>query len=129
MSLEEWLGQVSQVLIDEWGLNKVFAGKIATLYYWSQYYGISFNVTSGWRDPARQAALQKRWDRGDRSGLIVRPATTSKHCNTRFGKPDSLAVDIDSSNLQQLGAWAVKYLGLRWGGNFKSYDPVHFDQK
>lgn len=129
MTLSDWLKAVQQVLIDEYGLNSGFAEKISYLYYWSQMYGISFDITSGWRDPKRQAALRARWDRGDRAGLIARPATTSKHCNTRLGRPSSLAVDVSSSDLSTLGEWAVKYLDLRWGGNFRRPDPVHFDVK
>lgn len=129
MKIKEWLEKVQQVLRDEYGLSRFLAERISYLYYWSQMYGISFNVVSGWRDPKRQAALRARWDRGDRAGLKVRPAKTSKHSHTKLGRPDSYAVDVSSSDLSTLGSWAVQYLGLGWGGDFRTPDPVHFYQK
>lgn len=68
-------------------------------------------------------------------GAIVKPSTRSNHmvghaidCNLVFdGK-------LYNSKLMQADTGAVKEFinavvksGLRWGGNFKIHDPVHFD--
>lgn len=126
MTLEEFIQLVKDYLIDTWKLDKFLAERMAWLYYWSRYYGIGYTVTSGFRDPARQAELRARWDRGDRTGLKARPAKTSKHSTKSWGKPAAQAVDIKGPDLDTLGYWAVKYLGLKWGGNFRSPDPIHF---
>ena len=78
-------------------------------------------VTSGYRSPAYQRQLQARWDAGNRSGLVVRPADSSAHSRGE-------AVDIslpDPADLAKLGPWARRN-GYLWGGDFRTPDPVHF---
>lgn len=112
------------------GLNFNFALKLVWLWAYALWYRIPITFTSGFRDPAYQRELQRRWDAGDRAGLSVRPATTSKHSRTSLtGQPDAVAADIQSNsaqNLRDLGYLAETYCGLKWGGNFTTPDPVHF---
>lgn len=104
------------------GLTMQAARAYATLTWWGEHYGIrSPEITSGRRPAAYQAELRARWDRGDRAGLVVRPALTSKHTE---GRAFDLAAD--RATLQTLGGLAP-YAGLRWGGTFTDPDPVHFD--
>lgn len=78
--------------------------------------GASFHLSSGYRSPAEQRALQLRWEAGDPS-VIAPPATNSLHLL-------GLAIDLESNALPALGAYAES-IGMRWGGRFG--DPVHFD--
>lgn len=130
MSVQYWLDQAAEYFEEQWGLNSSLAMKISQLYLWGLLSGFPMSVTSGWRDPEKQRALQERWDRGDRSGLAARPATNSKHSTTTFfGSPDAMAVDLyagNQQNLRTLGYWAEEFLGLNWGGSFKNADLVHF---
>lgn len=125
-----YIEKVTDYIHKEWGLDTTLAYKIVILLIWAYYAGMPVRIVSGWRDPARQKALRERWDAGDRAGLATRPAIVSKHSHTDIsGNPDALAVDISAGsdqNLQTLGFWAKKYLGMRWGGDFRRYDPVHF---
>jgi len=130
MTLEEWMVETNSFLTDTWGLNTDLARRVAVLILWGYVSGMSMSVTSGWRDPEKQRAMQARWDAGDRAGLAARPASSSKHTVTDlFGNPDSMAVDLSAGsdqNLRILGNWATKYLGLQWGGHFSLPDLVHF---
>jgi hypothetical protein len=124
-----WLNQAYEWLIKEWGLDPEFAKKISLLLLYFAYFGLRWTVTSGFRDPRRQRELQKAWDRGERAGLKTRPATNSLHSNTGFlGKPGSLAIDISLDDYPFAGEIA-HFLGIGWGGDWKSYDPVHFYKK
>lgn len=129
MDWKSWQTEVLAIL-DEYGLNEQLAYKVSILIFWGLSYGMPITITSGWRDPEKQKRLRLLWDAGYREGLITRPATNSKHSHTSWtGAPNSLAVDLSAGsdkNLKILGIWATKYLSLQWGGNFKSYDPVHF---
>lgn len=78
--------------------------------------GATFRVTSGYRSPAQQRALQMRWEAGDPS-VVYPPAANSYHL-------EGLAVDVESSRLNDLG-YIMEKLGMRWGGRYG--DPVHFD--
>lgn len=103
------------------GVGAIASQAYATLAWWGEHLGIrSPRIVSGLRSAAAQAALQARWDRGDRSGLIVRPASNSSHTRGE-------AFDLERGpHLAQFGEWAP-YVGLRWGGKFSTPDPVHFD--
>jgi hypothetical protein len=104
------------------GLTYETAKAYATLTWWGEHYGVrSPDITSGRRSAAYQAELRARWDRGDRRGLVARPALTSAHTE---GRAFDLAAS--SRDLQILGSLAP-YAGLRWGGTFSEPDPVHFD--
>lgn len=103
------------------GLTDKAAQAYATLTWWGEHYGIRTPpITSGKRDAKRQAELRARWDRGDRRGLVVRPAANSHHTRGE-------AFDLTGGpHLATLGELAP-YAGLRWGGTFRDTDPVHFD--
>lgn len=104
------------------GLSRRAATGYATLGWWLEHYDIQApKITSGKRSKARQKELQRRWDRGDRAGLVARPADNSAHT-----EGEAFDVSADSWTLQVMGAWAP-YAGLRWGGAFA--DPVHFDTR
>lgn len=124
--ITNFLDDAENWLKSHWGINESLAQKIAVLILWLEYLGVSWEVTSGFRDPKRQRDLQKAWDRGNRQGLKVRPATNSKHSHTTFlGKPNAHAIDIATSD-EKLAGEIAKYLRINWGGDFKNYDPVHF---
>ena len=103
------------------GLTTRAAEAYATLGWWGEHYGIPTPpIVSGKRSASRQRQLQQAWDRGDRRGLVVRPASSSHHTRGE-------AWDLPRSGaLATYGAWAP-YLGVRWGGNFRDRDEVHFD--
>jgi len=82
----------------------------------AQKIGATFRLTSGYRTPAEQEELRRRYEAGDKS-IIYPPAQHSYHLQ-------GLAVDIESNRLDALGD-AAERLGMRWGGRYG--DPVHFD--
>ena len=90
---------------------------------WSNRMGMDFRITSAYRSPARQEELRAAWDRGDRQGLVARPAVNSAH--TR-GEAVDLVPANEKANLELLGMYALMR-GYRWGGSFSKSDPVHFD--
>lgn len=90
---------------------------------WSSRMKMDFRITSAYRSPERQRMLRERWDRGDRQGLVARPAINSAH--TR-GEAVDLAPASENASLELLGMYALMR-GYRWGGSFSSSDPVHFD--
>lgn len=120
-----WASQMVKWLTHEWGLNRTLAERVTVMLLYASLYGFTWRITSGFRSPKRQQELLDRWNRGDRRGIVTKPAVNSKHSNTSWGQPDSLAVDLTSNNLYTLGAWAP-YFALKWGGKFRSSDPVHF---
>lgn len=78
-------------------------------------------ITSGLRDPQKQLNMQLRWDQGNRAGLVTRPASRSWHTIGR-------AIDVDTSaQAFELYTAMMERQGARWGGRFRSTDPVHFD--
>lgn len=123
-----WPDQAARYFVDQWGMNPIFAVRCALLYAALHYAGLKPRITSGWRDPKKQAAMRAAWDRGERQGLRVRPAdpSTSKHCLTAAGRPCSQAVDMPCDN-DELAAQIGKALGLRAGFYFSQPDPGHFD--
>ena len=79
-------------------------------------------IVSGFRSPCRQAELIRRWESGNRLGLVAKPALRSYHMTGR-----AIDVDDDSPGFEYFRR-AMIYYGARWGGNFQNnYDPVHFD--
>lgn len=104
------------------GLTRRAAEGYATLGWWLEHYDIQApKISSGRRSRSKQLEMQRRWDRGDRRGLVTRPATNSAHLDG-----EAFDVAADSWTLQVMGAWAP-HAGLRWGGAFQ--DPVHFDTR
>lgn len=90
-----------------------------------QQLGLRLTLSSGYRSQAHQDALRARWDRGDRTGLKVRPAAVSDHTDRRAFDVDPDGPEPPASTWQQLGRLGES-LGLRWGGRFNKADPVHF---
>lgn len=105
-----------------WGLQEPLASMVAGAQtYIQQHGGEPVRITSGYRDPRRQRLLQARWDAGNRAGLVARPASRSWHMQ-------GLAVDVSTRSPNfPVFRWLMIHWGARWGGNFSSYDPVHFD--
>lgn len=118
---QSWLKQAAEFFRATWGLEATFAGQVALLYAYFMMYGLNPQIQSGRRDAAKQKAMQEAWDRGDRQGLKVRPATSSDH--TR-----GTAVDITTSD-PAMAARIAKAIGVGDGYSFKVSDPVHFFKK
>lgn len=126
--LGKWPSEAVPYFRDVWGCDPTFAVKVAMLYAALHFAGLSPRITSGFRDPRKQAAMRAAWDRGDRQGLRVRPAdpSTSMHCREVSGRAASLAIDMPCSN-EALGAQIAQALGLRAGYFFTVSDPGHYD--
>lgn len=122
-----WLSLARDWLEDQYGLNEKLAERVSLLLLYSALNGISFRISSGFRDPKKQNELRKRWDAGNQVGLVVRPALNSKHSHvsTILRRPDAKAVDIIFSDPETPGFWA-EFFGLGWGGKFRTPDIVHF---
>lgn len=119
-SLERW--DDLYLLGESAGLSPDAAWGYATLAWWGEHFGIRAPaITSGRRSAARQRELRGRWDRGDRRGLVARPAEHSHHTSG-----NAFDISAPPEVLRIFGSWAP-LLGLRWGGTFRSPDPVHFD--
>jgi hypothetical protein len=95
--------------------------------------GVSIRVVSGFRSAEYQARLREKWDRGDRAGLLVRPAANSRHSS-------GLAVDLAFSyegypiavrdTPRQYFEYLAEILapvGVVWGGRFRPPDVNHFE--
>lgn len=121
---DEWLGAVQRYLIDTWGLDVVFAYDSARLLAYFLVYELNPVVTSGFRSPAKQQELLRRWEAGDPS-VVVKPAVNSKHSTTNNGRPAATAIDISTSN-KKLAAQIASALGVGAGYYFSKSDPVHF---
>jgi len=95
--------------------------------------GVSIRVISGYRSAQHQDRLRQRWDRGDRSGLLVRPAANSRHSSglavdlafTWEGRP--IPVRDTPRQYWTYLADILAPVGVRWGGLFRSPDPNHFE--
>ena len=121
----DWPAQAAPYFRETWGLDRGFALRVGLLYLALHYAGLSPRITSGHRDPSKQAAMRAAWDRGERSGLRVRPADPSASRHTRpWGQ--ALAVDIPCRD-DRLAAQIAKALGLRAGLYFAVSDPGHYD--
>jgi len=130
--LQQWAGnwpsQAQGYFTSVWGLQPAFAIRVAILYLALYMLGLSPRITSGFRDPEKQANMRARWDAGDRSGLRVRPAdpNNSKHCRTSMtGAPASEAIDMPCSD-DKRAAEIGRALGLAAGFFFNTPDPGHF---
>lgn len=105
------------------GLDRDTAAAYATLAWWGEWYGLpAATIADGKRDPRRTRDLQRRWDQGDRAGLVVRPASNSKH-------HDGRAFDLHRvPHLWVYGAWSPA-VNLEWGGTYATPDDIHFEQR
>lgn len=121
MDYQQWLSNAAAYFKEEWKLDTTFCGQVALLYAYLALYGLNPRITSGRRSTSSQAAMQAAWDRGDRRGLAVRPASTSQHT-------EGLAVDIETSD-HAMAARIAKLIGVGDGYSFKISDPVHFFKK
>lgn len=131
--LKAWAGSwpeaASAWFASQYGLDPAFAVRVALLYLACHMAGLRPRVTSGFRDPDKQQAMRNAWDRGNRAGLIVRPADPKKsaHCQkTWLGKPGAKGIDMPTSN-DKLAADIGLAIGLRAGYYFTTPDPGHFD--
>jgi len=122
--MRQYITDMIKYLMTKWGLAQPLAKKTSVLLLVLSMYDIRFTITSGYRSEAKQAELLRRWEKGD-PGVLVKPATDSKHCVTRNGKPYAMAVDITTSN-QQLAVTMAERLGIKNGAFFSTPDPVHF---
>lgn len=130
-ALKRWAGKwpdmAASYFVAQYGLDPGFAVRAALLYLALHAAGLKPRVTSGFRDPDKQKAMQKAWDSGQRQGLRARPATDSAHTKTSWtGRPGAQAIDMPSAN-EKLAADIAVALGLRAGYYFKAKDPGHFD--
>jgi hypothetical protein len=127
--MAEWLKSAEKYLRDQWGIDSTVVGKFALFLAYLYLYGLNPRITSGFRDPAKQKAMQAAWDRGDRQGLRARPATSSDHTLEKSGflgsSPAARAIDIVTSNDTQAAAIA-RALGIGCGADFKTPDPGHY---
>lgn len=119
MNWQEWVRDATEYFRGSWGLEATWAGQVALLYLYFASYGLAPRITSGYRDPAHQAELRRRWDAGDRAGLRHRPALNSDHTRRR-------AVDIVTNNPRR-AAEIAKALGIGTGMDYG--DDVHFFRK
>lgn len=80
---------------------------------------VKWTVTSTRRSSSEQAALYRT---ASKRGLPAAPPGRSKHERGR-------AVDIVFSprDFAPVAGEVWEALGGRWGGRFKQYDPVHFE--
>jgi len=85
----------------------------------SEYPSVRWTITSGFRSSSEQAALYRT---AARRGLPAAPPGRSKHERGR-------AVDIvfNPREFETTAGEIWEALGGRWGGRFKAYDPVHFE--
>ena len=108
------------------GLNPATAARALYLAWWvKQLGGVELELESAYRSPEYQKQLQQRWDRGDRAGLKVRPATNSLHSEGRAFDVGAVGPDPSSETWRRIGS-VGESLGLSWGGRFQTPDPVHF---
>lgn len=125
---QKWADAAVPYFVSAWGLDSIFAVRCGLLYLALHFAGLRPRITSGFRDPAKQAAMRAAWDRGDRQGLRVRPADpkSSMHCQEAAGRPASRAIDMPCDN-DVLAAQIAQGLGLRAGQYFSTPDPGHYD--
>jgi len=110
------------------GARPEAALQFARLYIYSWSEGLEPKVTSIFRDPGKQKAMQQAWDRGERSGLRARPADpdTSKHCLTGwFSTPKAEAMDMPTRNDRRT-AEIARSIGLKPGADFRTPDHGHY---
>lgn len=122
---EKW-AQAAASAFQGAGAAKGWAVDCARLYVACWAAGLNPRVSSIFRDPARQKALQEQWDSGNRAGLRARPASNSKHTRTGFlGGPASTAMDMPTDN-DAAAAKIAAGLGIGHGLAFADPDPGHY---
>jgi len=97
-------------------LDPGFADKVGDFIVKMQAAGIPLQITQAYRSPEQQAALQK-------SSTAITPAQNSLHST-------GYAIDIDRSKMDAATLARTMQIaassGLKWGGNFREPDEVHF---
>lgn len=126
--MDAWLKETAAFLKAQYGLESSFADRVALLLGYFLQYGLNPRITSGFRDPNHQAAMRAAWDRGERQGLRARPAASSQHTATSWGRPAAKAIDITTSN-DRLAAQIATALKIGAGLLFKDPDPGHYHEK
>ena len=117
-SFDEW-----DDFVVGWGLTERAAILALALgHYTAQLLGVRLWMISGRRDESEQAAL---WDRRAGSRFPVAAPGTSRH-------QQGTAFDVGADYALSSRQWAVigdigRRLGLRWGGDFTTFDGPHFD--
>lgn len=119
MDYQEWVRQAAKYFASQWGLDAGFASTVALFYLYLHSYGLNPQIQSGYRDPAHQRELLRRWEAGDRKGLKFKPAVNSDHTRRK-------AIDITTKD-PRLAAQIAKALGLGAGMDYG--DEVHFFRK
>lgn len=123
VELEQWLSRTTRLFLSLWGLASSFAPQVALLYLYLHWYRLSPTITSGYRSPAKQAELLRRYYAGDPS-IVYKPARNSKHCRRDLsGNPAAMAVDISTSDPIK-AAQIARSLGIKSGISWG--DPVHY---
>ena len=83
------------------------------------------DITSGYRSPARQRELLRRWAAGDRAGFIGRPATRSWHTVRRAWDVQTRVRGYDV--YEYLMRWLSEQPGVRIRVGVDFDDQGHFD--
>jgi hypothetical protein len=122
--INKWIKLATKELTHDYGLLASFAGDIALLYLYFNYYNINPVITSGYRSKEKQQALLDRYNAGDPT-IRYKPALDSRHSAVEgfFKKPASKAVDISTSD-PALAAEIAE--ALKIGAGYRFGDPVHF---
>jgi len=123
---ENWARSAGEYFQKAMGLASGFSVPCARLYIALWARGLNPRISRGWSDPAHQAELRARWDRGDRAGLRVRPAEKSQHTATSFlGNPAATAIDMPCND-DMAAAKIASSLGIGAGLNYTTPDPGHY---
>lgn len=127
--VEEWAKVQGQAVMYDKGASARAALQFARLYGYAVIADLNPYVTRIYSSGQHQKDLQQRWDAGQRQGLRVRPATTSKHIRESRGEPASDAIDMPCSSPEndKKCAQIARELGLRSGETFTVADPGHYD--
>jgi hypothetical protein len=111
--------EIANRAVSDYGISPALAVLYAIAYVVTEAFDRTPpEIISGWRSSAIQDAMRARWDAGDRAGLAVRPAATSKH-------PERRAIDV--GHRDEVFAYVMRALGARDGAQFSTPDPTHFD--
>lgn len=81
---------------------------------------LTIRVTSGFRSPRQQRAI---FSRLGRRGLAARPGRSFHEYGLAL---DFVTVPRTATTMRRAGELAES-VGLRWGGRFRTPDPVHVD--
>jgi len=127
--IERWSRDVGARMFFEKGASSGSALNFARLYGYAFEAGLNPTVVRIYSSSLHQKQLQARYDAGDRQGLRVRPATSSKHIREFNGQMASDAMDMPCSSKENdvICAQLARQIGLRAGMDFKEPDPGHYD--